>query len=215
MNQVVTMSSAQEPLLDAMSEVPRELFAPKKAASVAYLDAHVMDADLCYMLAPLLFAQMVTMLNLAPKKRVLDIGTSSGYSSAIFSRMGADVTTLDAHDSLLELAKKNHLTLKLPSIKAARADDLESILSSESGFDAIFIHGAISYIPEQIQEALAPGGRLVAAVMEKPFPLKNQPVFARIMLVTRHDDSCTMRELFTAQVPVLAFPFGPSEARHA
>lgn len=200
MNQVVPMSSANEALVKAMLDVPREHFVPKKLASIAYADRHVIDKEGIYLIAPMLFAQMVTLLEVKSGMKILDVGTATGYSAAIFHHLGCDVTTIDMDDSMLAKAKKEHEALKITSIHYVPSVEYESSLE-ESSFDAIFIHGAVSEVPNFLKSLLKEDGKLVGAVINKKPPLKGQSALAQVMLMECHREIISQREIFTGMFP--------------
>src|SRR3569833_1306059 len=91
--QLRTFDITDKDVLGAMLALPREAFIPASSAAIAYLDMEVpVDArGTRRLLTPMIFAKMLQVAELAPTHHVLDVGCATGYSSAVLSRLSANV----------------------------------------------------------------------------------------------------------------------------
>ncbi|EIM76246.1 protein-L-isoaspartate O-methyltransferase [Nitratireductor aquibiodomus RA22] len=163
---------ASEAVLDAMAEVPRELFVPPHLSELAYEDGALPIGDGQTISQPYIVALMTEAADLGPQSRVLEVGTGSGYSTAILSRLAGHVFSVERHDSLAIAARR----------RLADAGNLDNVsivvgdgtlgLPEEAPFDAIVVAAAGPRVPEALRVQLAPGGRLVMPVGSASGPQK-------------------------------------------
>src|SRR5215212_6722380 len=97
---------ADERVLRAMSEVPRELFLPEDLRGDAYRDGAVPIGEGQTMSQPWIVACMTMLAEPAAGKRMLEVGTGSGYGAAVLSRCCGEVITIERHDELARRARR-------------------------------------------------------------------------------------------------------------
>ena len=97
---------ADERVLAAMAEVPRELFLPEEARGGAYRDGAVAIGEGQTMSQPWIVARMTELLGLDGDELILEIGTGSGYAAAVLSRCCREVVTIERHEQLAERARE-------------------------------------------------------------------------------------------------------------
>ncbi len=147
-------------ILRALERVPRALFAKGGHRALARRDVALPIACGATMTAPTTIAAMLLALEVAPGARVLEIGTGSGYATALLAQLGAaEIVSLERYATLAEDAAG--LLCDWPVIAVRHADGLAP-LAGEGGFDRILVNGGVGAIPEHWTRALAPGGRLAA-----------------------------------------------------
>ena len=149
-------------ILRAMEQVPREPFAPAAHRAQARRDIALPLPCGASMTAPTLVAQMLALLRVEPGQRVLEIGTGSGYATALLAKLGAGaVLSLERYATL---AREAAVRLSDQSeIHVVQADGLAPELP-DGGFDRILVHGSVEAIPPHWRAALEPGGRLVTGL---------------------------------------------------
>ena len=168
-SQIRPNAVTQKQLLRAMLETPRETFVPPSQRTLAYMDGPLkveaaqggMAAR--YLLAPMVFAKLAQLAEIAPGDKVLDVGTATGYSAAILARLAREVVALESDAGLAALAKD---ALSAQRIENARVitGPLQDGFKPESPFDVIFLNGRLGCEPETLFPQLSEGGRMVAVM---------------------------------------------------
>lgn len=151
-------------VLRAMERVPRERFAPPACRSHARRDIALPLACGQTMTAPTVVAAMLGALDLRPGVRVLEIGTGTGYVTALLVRLGAaHVRSLERYEGLARAARAQ-LGRDLDDATVETADGLAPEVVRGSAFDRILVNGSLEALPPHLPTALKPGGRLVAGL---------------------------------------------------
>jgi protein-L-isoaspartate(D-aspartate) O-methyltransferase len=150
-------------VLAAMAWVPREWFLPPHLAADAYEDAPLPIGSGQTISQPLIVALMTEAL--APRRgdRVLEIGTGSGYQTAILAHLGARVATVERLPDLLVEAEERFRRLALRTIET-RLGDGAGGWPERAPFHGVIVTAAAPAVPAPLTEQLAPGGRLVIPV---------------------------------------------------
>ncbi|MGU3666620.1 protein-L-isoaspartate O-methyltransferase family protein [Methylobacterium sp. A49B] len=149
-------------VLRAMEQVSRDAFAPPEHRVHARRDIALPLPCGASMTAPSTVALMLALLRVEPGQRVLEIGTGSGYASALLARLGAGaVLSLERYGTLAADAAAR--LADLSDVHVVQADGLAPELP-DGGFDRILVHGSVDAIPPHWRAALEPGGRLVTGL---------------------------------------------------
>lgn len=154
-----------KPVLDAMRKVPRHLFVPKSLLNAAYDDGPLPIGHGQTISQPYIVALMTELLALTKDKKVLEIGTGSGYQTAILAELSRIVYTIEIVEKLVEPAKPLLKSVGYENIVFRYGDGYHGWLE-EAPFDAIMVTAAPAYIPEPLIEQLNIGGRIVLPVGE-------------------------------------------------
>jgi len=157
-------------VLGAMERVRRDLFAPRRFADLARTDVSLPLACGQTMTAPSTVATMLVALAAEPGQPVLEIGTGSGYVTALLARIGCRVTTVERYEALAEEAQ---IRLGIAGLEAAIQMGVGDGLALDAGeqrFARILVNGAVPAIPNAVASLLAPGGRLVGGLAIDGFP---------------------------------------------
>lgn len=150
-----------EKVLEVMSQVPRHIFVDEALASRSYEDTALPIGHGQTISQPYIVARMTELLLAAgPIKKVLEVGTGSGYQTAILSPFVDQVFTVERIAPLLEQAKEKHKALGLTNIRYSRSDGSWG-WPQHAPFDAIIATAAPEKIPPELIEQLADGGRLI------------------------------------------------------
>ncbi|KQP80499.1 protein-L-isoaspartate O-methyltransferase [Methylobacterium sp. Leaf117] len=152
--------------LRAMERVPRERFAPAHYRDLARRDLALPLPCGQTMTAPTTVAAMLKALALRPGARILEIGTGSGYVTALLLRLGAaHVHSLERYATLADDARDNLVPEDRVLADIILGDGLHpATLRGAEPFDRILLNGTVPAIPDHFAGLLAPGGRLVAPV---------------------------------------------------
>lgn len=155
----------RDPLtLSAMARVPRHRFVPRQSWPLAYSDGALPIADGQTISQPFIVAQMTEALGLQPGHRVLEIGTGSGYQTAVLAEaVGAegDVYTVERHAGLSEQAQRVLGELGYANVHFRVGDGTLGWLEA-APFDGIIVTAAGPFLPSELQRQLDPvSGTLV------------------------------------------------------
>ena len=150
-------------VLAAMEEVPRELFVPGDLRPCACEDRPLPIADSQTISQPYIVAIMTELLAPEPHHRVLEIGTGSGYQTAILSRLADRVFSIERHPGLAGAAARLIGELGITNVDI-RVGDGTVGLAAEAPFDGILVTAGAPAVPEALKQQLAEGGRLVIPV---------------------------------------------------
>lgn len=156
-------------VLDAMRNIPRHLFLDEAMAHRAYEDTALPIGYQQTLSQPYVVARMTELLiEGAPEKlgKVLEIGSGSGYQSAVLAELVDEVYALERIKPLLQAARKRMRQLKLRNVQMRHGDGYEG-WASQAPFDGILAAAAPARVPEVLLQQLAVGGRLVLPVGER------------------------------------------------
>jgi protein-L-isoaspartate(D-aspartate) O-methyltransferase len=155
-------------VLAAMAEVPREEFVPSSHRSQAYHDGPLPIGRDQTISQPYIVALMTQELHVTPDCEVLEVGTGSGYQTAILGKLAKKVYTIERLNELAESARAVLDRLEISNIAFYVGDGScgwpASRLPSSGYFDRIMITAALPSIPEPVAEQLADGGVIVAPI---------------------------------------------------
>jgi protein-L-isoaspartate(D-aspartate) O-methyltransferase len=149
-----------ERVLAAMAEVPRHEFVSTERAAQAYEDQPIEIGAGQTISQPYIVAAMLQALRLKPTDKVLEVGTGSGYQTALLARLAAEVHTVERHEILLRSAQQRLERLGFKNIDFVVGDGSRG-MPEHAPYDAILVSAAAPRIPEQLIEQLAEGGRLI------------------------------------------------------
>lgn len=152
-------------VLRAMERVPRALFVEPALRALAYENVALPIVCGQTMSQPGVVAAMTQALSIAPRHRVLEVGTGSGYHASVLSCLAGEVITLERYRSLLGQAQIRFDVLGLRTVSAVFADGLLG-LAARAPFDRILLTGAVREVPRMLVSQLHPDGILVAPVGE-------------------------------------------------
>jgi protein-L-isoaspartate(D-aspartate) O-methyltransferase len=172
-------------VLEAMREVPRHRFVPDAVKGQAYDDRPLAIGESQTISQPYMVAIMTELLGPAAHHRVLEIGTGSGYQTAILSRLACRVVSIERHAPLATHARETLDDLGITNVRIHVGDGTEG-MPEEAPFDRILVTAGAPAIPEPLTQQLADGGRLVIPV--------GPPGWQRVTIVERHGDSYETRE---------------------
>ncbi|HTY43128.1 MAG TPA: protein-L-isoaspartate(D-aspartate) O-methyltransferase [Thermoanaerobaculia bacterium] len=150
-------------VLDAMRKVPRHRFLDAAARGQAYEDHPVPIGNNQTISQPYIVALMTELLELPPRSRVLEIGTGSGYQSAVLAEIAAEVYSIEILPELAQSAAGKLKELGYANVEV-RAGDGYRGWPEHAPFDGIMVTAAPERIPQPLVEQLATGGRMVVPV---------------------------------------------------
>lgn len=151
--------------LAALESVPRSLFLDARDRHLAYADRAAPIECGQTISQPTIVAMMTDALALGPSHRVLEIGTGSGYQTAILARLCGHVYTVERYRKLSDLAAERLAVLRILNVTRRVGDGHEG-WPEHAPYDRIIVTAAAPAVPEPLVAQLAGGGILVAPVGE-------------------------------------------------
>ncbi|MCF4098286.1 protein-L-isoaspartate(D-aspartate) O-methyltransferase [Maritalea mediterranea] len=154
----------QRQIVDAFERLPHELFVPDEFAAHAYKDCALPIDCGQSMTSPVKVAQMLSKLNFdEPVSKILEIGTGSGYATALLSRFAKRVFTIEKYGTLLRQAQARWEQLNISNIVSQHGDGLAGWPLQEP-FDRIVLTGSVKQVMPELMDQLADGGYLLAPI---------------------------------------------------
>jgi protein-L-isoaspartate(D-aspartate) O-methyltransferase len=154
-----------ERVLAAMRDVPRDAFVPERIRDRAYEDGALPIGHGQTVSQPWVVAAICEGLELAGDEEVLEVGTGSGYSTAILALLARHVRSIEIVDELAERAAATLAELGYSNVEVLAGDGSGEVAGPQS-VDAIAVHAAAPALPGGLVRALRPGGRLVIPIAE-------------------------------------------------
>lgn len=165
--QVRTWDVLDPRVLELMGTLNREDFVPLEFRKVAYADMALPLGHEQVMLPPREEGRILQALQIKPTDKVLEIGTGSGYFTALLAQQAASVTTVDIFPDFTAAAKARLAHLELDNVTLCTGDASEG-WDSETTYDVICITGSLYRLPESYKQQLAVGGRLFVVMGQEP-----------------------------------------------
>ena len=165
--QIRTWEVLDQEVLDLLYVVPREEFVPEQHQALAFSDLEIPIGEGERMWQPKLEARVLQELGIHKTDRVLEVGTGSGYLTALMAHRAAHVYSTEIKPALAALGRRNlerHGSDKL----TLETGDAARGWASRAPYDVIVLTGSTPLLPQAFLEQLAPGGRLFAVVGEAP-----------------------------------------------
>ena len=150
-------------VLEAMARVPRHLFVPEKLRRYAYENRPLPIGFGQTISQPYIVALMTDLVEPAPGRIVLEVGTGSGYQAALLADLGMRVYTMEIIEPLAEAAKARLEKLGYGNVTTRWGDGYDG-WPEQAPFDAIIVTAAASHIPPPLLAQLKPGGRMIIPV---------------------------------------------------
>lgn len=150
-------------MLEAMGSVPRHLFVRKELESRAYEDGPLPIGREQTISQPYMVARMTELAAPGPADRVLEIGTGSGYQTAVLALLAGEVHTVERLPELFGAARDRLAAMGLGNVRAWLRDGSAG-LPEHAPYDAVLVTAGAPELPEILTAQLAEGGRIVAPV---------------------------------------------------
>lgn len=191
-----TLGVGDAKVLAAIERVPREAFVPQQFIDQAYENTALPIGEGQTISQPIVVALMTQALDIDKRMKMLEVGTGSGYQTAVLARLARRVYTIERHANLLVQAEKRLHHLRISNY-TARAGDGSKGWPEQAPFPRILVTAAATKLPEPLIEQLEIGGKMVIPVGERS---SDQSV----MRVTRTETSYITETLFPVRfVPLV------------
>ena len=154
-------------VLDLLFTVRREDFVPPQYRSLAFVDMEIPLGSGEFMLAPRIEARMLQELAVKPADRILEVGTGSGYMTALLAMRGAHVTSVEIVPEFSAAAASKLSANGITNVTLETGDAARG-WNKSAPYDVIVLTGSVPVLVDEFQRSLKPGGRLLAVVGEAP-----------------------------------------------
>lgn len=161
--QIRTWEVLDPRVLEACSHVHRELFVPEGYRNLAFSDTTIPLSHGQYMLSPKIEGRLLQSLGIEPTDRILEIGTGSGFLTALSATLGAHVTSIEYFDELSERAKYNLRQSGIMNTKLHVGDGIDGWPTAEP-YDVIIVGGSCPARRPTIEQQLSINGRLFMVI---------------------------------------------------
>ncbi len=193
--QIVARDISDPTTLAALRQVPRHLFVPADRAENAYRDGPLPIGHGQTISQPFIVAAMTEVIRPGPQKKILEIGTGSGYQAAVLAATGAEVYSIELIPELASSSRENLLRAGYSRVNLRAADGYHG-WPEAAPFDAIVVTAATDFVPPPLIDQLADGGRMVIPV--------GSPFFTQSLLLLEKQGE---KVLTTNLMPVRFVPF--------
>lgn len=183
------------PIIDAMLDVPREIYVSDTMREAAYMGEHLDIGGDRVILEPRTFAKMLEVLDVQPEHTVLDLGCGLGYSTAVLARLSDFVAGVE-DDADLATEAQSLLSENGVDNAAVLTGDLAEGAAKSGPYDAIMVQGAVEEIPAALLDQLRDGGRIVCIFAEGSLGV--------VRVGHKMNNQVTWRFAFNATAPVLS-----------
>ncbi|WP_137392332.1 protein-L-isoaspartate(D-aspartate) O-methyltransferase [Rhodoligotrophos defluvii] len=190
-------------VLDAIERVPREIFVDAAYADQAYADQSLPIACGQTISQPFIVAFMSDRLEVTDRMKVLEVGTGSGYQTAVLAHLCRRIYTVERYRILLRAAEERFKQLRLTNITAIVGDGMKG-WPSQAPFDRIIVTAAASSMPLALLDQLKVGGIMV-------LPIETSPGRQELQRVVRTEESYERQSLLPVRFVSLV-PGMPREA---
>lgn len=154
-------------VLDLLTTVKREDFVPLAQKALAFADMALPLSGGQSMLPPRVQARLLQDAAVKPTDKVLEIGTGSGYMTALLAHLAQRVVSLEINPEIADMARANLQRAGIHNVEVRQADASKSV-AADAPYDVIVLGGSVSEVPQTLLSQLKVGGRLIAIVGEEP-----------------------------------------------
>jgi len=165
--QIRTWEVLDSEVLDLLFALKREEFVPPEQRAIAFADLEIPLGHGESMMQPKVEARILQELALKPQETVYEVGTGSGYLTALMAKRARHVTSAEIHPDLQARAADNLRAAGISNVTLLPGDSARTPLA-ESAFDVIVLTGSTPILPQAFLDRLSPGGRLFAVVGDAP-----------------------------------------------
>ena len=177
---------AEQHILGAFLEVPREAFIAGNNVHLAYGD-HPLPIEAGQTISqPYIVALMIQAAGIKPGDGVLEVGAGSGYAAAVISRIAGKVIGIERQHELVEIARERLQRLGYDNVDIVEGDGTKGWRDG-APYDAILAAASGSHVPRPLVEQLAPGGRIV-------MPVGDPGWVQQLVKVTKNDDGTLVQQ---------------------
>jgi len=193
--QIQPCDVSSDQVLGLLETVARHAFVPTDYSNIAYVDAKIPLGHDQVMMPPLIEAQMMQALNIQPDETVLEVGTGSGFMTALLAKSARHVHSIEIIPELSEQAQQHLNDQRIYNVSLEVGDAVNG-WSAHAPYDVIAITGSLPILNESMQQSLKTGGRLFVITGEAP-------VMEAVLITRISDSEWCYQSLFETDIPAL------------
>ena len=182
-------------ILETLQRVPREEFVPDDQRALAFVDTHIPLGHGQVMTQPKQEARLIQALAPTSKQRVLEVGTGSGYLTALLAHLCAEVDSVDLYPDFIKTARKKLTAHGFNNAHLFEGDAARG-WDGDGPYDAVILTGSVPILPHAFVHNLKPNGCLVAVVGQ-------DPIMEALKIETHDNGATTQESLFDISLPPL------------
>lgn len=199
--QVRTWEVLDPAVLDAMRSLPREQFVPTRYRSLSYADTQIPLGDGHVMMHPKVEGRLLQALDIQATDSILEIGTGSGWLTALLAHLGGRVHSVDIQEAFTRAAQQTLDALDINNVRLETRDG--AVLDDfNDGYDCIAVTGSMPVLHDSFRQKLNIGGRLFV-IIGKP-PIMEAQLYTRVS-----ENNWTVDDLFDTDIPALVNAWNP------
>lgn len=190
-------------ILELLSTLPRDAFVAAEYQGLAYADIPIPIGHDQFMMHPKIEARMLQALQIHNTDQCLEIGTGSGFVTALLARLGHHVTSIDIYDDFIEQARQRLAEHYINNVTLQQGDAANGWNDGKL-YDVIAITGSLPMLPDHYKQSLNRGGRLFAVIGQAP-------VMEAVLIRRVGTEEWTEESLFETELAPLLNTSAPSE----
>jgi len=182
-------------VLDIIAAVPREAFVPDAYQQLAFSDTHIPLASGQVMMKPIQEARLLQALHISAEDNILEVGTGSGYVTALLAKLGKQVTSVEIDENLSRTAGETLSQQGISNVTLEIGDAAKG-WPKQAPYDVIAVTGSLSRLNDNFKQQLKIGGRLFVIV-------GTEPAMSSLLITRAAEQQWSEENLFETVLPPL------------
>ena len=192
------MGISDDRVIEAFLSVPRERFISGDINDSPYFDGHIRMKRKRWLLSSLSIARLISLVKISPEDIILEIGSTSGYSTAILANLASLVIAVEQDPKLVKSIEKNLANTASDNTVIINSD--HSLGYSKSApYDKIFIFGSVPKIKDNITDQLSDNGSLVTVLIDE----NKEDTFGKAVVLKKNKGIINLFEYFEVFLPLM------------
>jgi len=190
------MGISNDRLIDAFLSVPREIFLSEENELNSYCDGHTEIKEGRWVLSSLSIARLINTVNISQDDIILEIGSTTGYATAILAHLSSLVIGVECDNELAKITEKNLSQISCDNTVIVKKDHSLGYKKS-APYDKIFIFGTIPKILEDLVVQLSEYGSLVSVVKDS----NSANIISKAVVIQKNKETFSVSELYEETLP--------------
>ena len=196
--QLKPMGINDEIILQAFKDVPRELFIDEEKSSLSYHEGNILIKDNRWLLSSMIIARLINCVSISNEDIILEIGSCSGYTTAILEKLCSLVVGVESDKKLRDIANNALAKIGANSAIIVDGNHKEGNIKS-SPYDKIFIFGSVPSIPDTLFNQLSDKGSLITIIKDQ----NNPKSCGKAVVFKKNKDIISSSKVFDVEIPFM------------